>query len=54
MKNVKFEELSIDEQNFRWALFLESNGYQKELSKNQINEIRLNNPYLNFLKKKFI
>ena len=51
MEKIEFEKLSIDEQNFRWALFLESNGYKKELSKKRINEIKTNNPYLNSLKK---
>jgi len=51
---TEFSKLSIDEQNFRWALFLESNGYEKKLSKKRINEIKVNNPYSNFLNRKSI
>ena len=34
-----FEKLPKNEQAFRWALFVESNGYEKNLSKKQIEEI---------------
>ena len=36
----EFEHLSKEEQNFRWALFLKSNGYQKNLSEQKIEELR--------------
>jgi len=35
-----FEKLPKEEQNFRWALFLASNGHQKELTEDRIQEIR--------------
>ena len=35
----QFEALPKHEQNFRWALFLKSNGYAKELNANKIQEI---------------
>lgn len=34
-----FEKLPKAEQNFRWAIFLRSNGYEKELSQNVIDEL---------------
>jgi hypothetical protein len=36
----EFEQLSKSEQNFRWALFLSSNGYAKNLSEEKIEELR--------------
>lgn len=35
----EFEKLPMNEQSFRWALFVESEGYKKELSKKKIKEI---------------
>ena len=35
----EFEHLSKAEQNFRWALFLKSNGYAKNLSEEKIEEL---------------
>ena len=40
MKQQDFEQLSKEEQNFRWALFLKSNGYAKNLSEEKIEELR--------------
>jgi hypothetical protein len=37
---TEFEKLPKEEQNFRWALFLASNGYQKDLTEQRIQEIR--------------
>jgi len=34
-----FEKLPKNEQEFRWELFLVSEGYKKDLSKKQIKEI---------------
>jgi hypothetical protein len=39
---TEFEKLAKNEQDFRWALFLESNGYEKNLSKKRVNEISEN------------
>lgn len=44
MKNTEitqseFEKLPMNEQEFRWALFIESEGYAKNLSKKRIEEI---------------
>jgi hypothetical protein len=36
---TEFEKLPKNEQDFRWALFLESNGYEKNLSKRRVKEI---------------
>jgi prophage antirepressor-like protein len=36
----EFEQLSKAEQNFRWALFLKSNGYEKNLSEQMIEQLR--------------
>ena len=36
---TEFEKLPENEQAFRWRLFVESNGYEKNLSKKQIKEI---------------
>jgi hypothetical protein len=36
MKQTEFEKLPKNVQDFRWALFLESDGYEKE-----INEVRI-------------
>jgi hypothetical protein len=40
MKQQNFEQLEKAEQNFRWALFLKSNGYQKNLSDEKIEQLR--------------
>ena len=37
---TEFEQLPKEEQNFRWALFLKSNGYAKNLSEEKIEELR--------------
>jgi len=36
----QFEALPKAEQNFRWAVFLASNGYEKELTALQIDQLR--------------
>ena len=36
----EFERLPKEEQNFRWALFLKSNGGQKELGAEVVEELR--------------
>ena len=36
----EFKDLSKEEQNFRWALFLKSNGYEKNLSEEKIEQLR--------------
>ena len=38
-KQVEFETLPKNEQAFRWALFIESEGYEKNVSKKRIKEI---------------
>jgi len=38
-KEVDFETLPKNEQAFRWALFIESEGYEKNVSKKRIKEI---------------
>jgi hypothetical protein len=38
-KQVDFETLPKNEQAFRWALFLESEGYKKNISNKAIKEI---------------
>jgi hypothetical protein len=38
--NEWFTRLPKYEQNFRWSLFLQSNGYSKQLSKDKIEELR--------------
>ena len=35
----EFEQLSKEEQNLRWALFLKSNGYTKNLIKQEIDDL---------------
>jgi len=40
MTQTEFEQLPKEEQNFRWALFLKSNGYQKELAQEQIEQLK--------------
>jgi hypothetical protein len=35
----EFDKLPKNEQQFRWALFIESEGYEKNLSKKRIKEI---------------
>ena len=35
----EFEKLPMNVQQFRWALFIESDGYSKNLSKKRIKEI---------------
>jgi hypothetical protein len=39
ISQTEFEKLPKNEQAFRWKLFVESNGYQKDLSKKEIEEI---------------
>jgi len=41
MQQQNFEQLPKEEQNFRWALFLKSNGYAKNLSDEKIEQLRL-------------
>jgi hypothetical protein len=36
---TQFEKLPKNEQDFRWALFIESNGHEKNLSKKRVKEI---------------
>ncbi len=36
----EFEKLPMNEQMFRWALFVESEGYQKNLTKKRITELK--------------
>ena len=40
MTQIEFEQLPKQEQNFRWALFLKSNGYERELTAQEFEEIR--------------
>ena len=40
MKQQDFEQLPKEEQNFRWALFLKSDGYEKNLSADKIEQLR--------------
>ncbi len=41
MTQTEFEQLPKQEQNFRWALFLKSNGYQRTLTAEEIEKIRI-------------
>jgi hypothetical protein len=36
----EFEKLPMNEQMFRWQLFIESEGYQKKLTKKRIAELK--------------
>lgn len=36
----EFENLPENIQNFRWALFVESDGHQKPVSKKRIDELK--------------
>lgn len=36
----EFEKLPQAEQEFRWALFVESNGHQEPVSKKRIDELK--------------
>ena len=36
----EFEKLPMNEQMFRWQLFIESEGYQKNLTKKRITELK--------------
>jgi hypothetical protein len=36
----EFEKLPMNEQMFRWQLFIESQGYQKKLTKKRITELK--------------
>jgi len=36
----EFEKLPKEEQNFRWALFLKSNGYQKQLDSKVVEQLK--------------
>ena len=40
MTQQDFEKLPKSEQQLRWAIFLESNGFEKELSKEKVEEIK--------------
>ena len=40
MTQKEFEKLSKQEQRFRWALFIDSNGYEKTLSTKRINGLK--------------
>jgi hypothetical protein len=40
MTEIEFQKLPKNEQQMRWEIFLESNGYEKELSKEKIEEIK--------------
>ena len=37
---TQFKQLPKEEQNFRWALFLKSNGGQKELTTDIVEQLR--------------
>ena len=39
IKQEDFEKLPANEQAFRWELFIESKGYEKNLTKKRIKEI---------------
>ena len=41
MTQTEFEKLPKEEQNFRWALFLKSNGHTRELIQKEINDLTL-------------
>jgi hypothetical protein len=41
MTQTEFEQLPKQEQNFRWALFLKSNGYEKTLTAEEIDQLRI-------------
>ena len=36
---IEFEKLPKEEQNLRWALFLRSNGYNNDLTKQEIADL---------------
>ena len=36
----EFEKLPQNEQDFRWALFIESDGWEKPVSKKRIDELK--------------
>jgi hypothetical protein len=36
----EFEKLPMNEQMFRWQLFIESEGYKKNLTKKRITELK--------------
>jgi hypothetical protein len=40
MTQNDFEKLTKEEQNLRWAIFLESDGYRKDLTGNTIENLR--------------
>jgi len=40
MTQQEFEQLPKNEQKFRWALFLESNGYEKTISDERIQQLK--------------
>jgi hypothetical protein len=44
MTQQEFEKLQKNEQKLRWAIFLESDGFTKELSKEKVEELK--NKYL--------
>jgi len=43
IEQSKFESLPKNEQKFRWELFIESDGYRKNLSKSKIKDIAKKN-----------
>ena len=40
MTQKEFEKLPKNEQKFRWALFLESDGYEKTVSSDRIEQLK--------------
>ena len=40
MTETEFEKLPKNEQKFRWALFLESDGYEKIISNERIQQLK--------------
>jgi hypothetical protein len=40
MTQEEFEKLPKTEQDFRWALFVESNGHEQLVSKTRIQQLR--------------
>ena len=41
MTQTEFEKLPKEEQNFRWALFLKSNGHTRELIQKELDDLKL-------------
>ena len=40
MKQQDFERLPKEEQNFRWAIFLKTNGYEREISQKEFDTLQ--------------